>query len=204
MVNTKRLPSDYTEVDRWSLKQGSGRDILLVNVFGLVLMLISLFAVTFVLAVTTDSDGITLEGHALIIGLVIGLVIGVVLHELVHGVFFFAFGARPRFGFKPWTRFGPVFYAAAPGSYLRRAEYVAVCLAPMVLLTVLPTIVLVFVPASGLLFSVVLWVLLLNGAGSAGDLLITRKVISYPDMTYFEDNDDGFVVFGPASSLGAP
>ena len=79
----------------------------------------------------------TIGGGTLIIGIVPGAVMGVVLHELVHGVFFLAFGGRPRFGFKPWTRLGPVFYAAAPGSYFTKLEYAASGLAPAVLLTVL-------------------------------------------------------------------
>ena len=114
-MTAKSLPSGYAQIDRWSLKQASRRDVLLVGVVGLVIMLMSLAAASFVVEATSDSDVITLEGEVFIIGLGVGTVLGIVLHELVHGVFFFVFGGRPRFGFKPWTRFGPVFYAAAPG-----------------------------------------------------------------------------------------
>ena len=72
-----------------------------------------------------DDPDVTIGGGTLIIGIVPGAVMGVVLHELVHGVFFLVFGGRPRFGFKPWTRLGPVFYAGAPGSYFTKLEYAA-------------------------------------------------------------------------------
>ena len=198
-MTAKSLPSGYAQIDRWSLKQASRRDVLLVGVVGLVIMLMSLAAASFVVEATSDSDVITLEGEVFIIGLGVGTVLGIVLHELVHGVFFFVFGGRPRFGFKPWTRFGPVFYAAAPGSYLRRADYIGVGLAPAVLVTALLMIVLVFVSAGGLLFAIVLWAFLLNAVGSAGDLLIIRKVISYSSTIYFEDTADGFFAYGLTS-----
>ena len=124
--------------------------------------------------------------------------VGVILHEAVHGVFFLAFGGRPRFGFKPWTRFGPVFYAAAPGSYLRQAPVPRLRLGaggavdrgaggstrfrwPRT--TCSP-------PSS-------LWAFVLNVAGSSGDMLMMRKVMSYPGTTRFEDTGEGFVAYGP-------
>ena len=127
---------------------------------------------------------------------------GVVLHELVHGVFFLAFGGRPRFGFKPWTRLGPVFYAAAPGSYFTKLEYAASGLAPAVLLTVLLAVGLALVAENDVLASVVGWALLLNVMGSAGDMLMMCKLVPYnPRATSFEDTGEGFVAYGPASGF---
>ena len=115
-----------------------------------------------------DDSDVTIGGGTLIIGIVPGAVIGVALHELVHGVFFLTFGGRPRFGFKPWTRLGPVFYAAAPGSYFTKLEYAASGLAPAVLLTVLLAVGLALVAENDVLASVVGWALLLNGHGVGG------------------------------------
>ena len=198
-MTAQSLPSGYSQVDRWTLKQATFRDILFMGVISLVVMLVSLVAVSLVVGAATGSDRITFEGRVFIIGLVTGIVLGIVLHEFVHGVFFFAFGARPRLGFKLWTRFGPVFYATAPGGYLRRGEYAAVGLAPTVFLTMLLLIVLALVSASGLLTAVVLWAFLFNAVGSAGDLLIIRRVMSYPGTTCFQDTKDGFAAFGPGS-----
>ena len=130
----RHLPQGYVETGRWSLKQAAPADILLAIVVGLSVP-IALLILGSLLVGPDDSD-VTIGGGTFIIGIVPGAVMGVVLHELVHGVFFLAFGGRPRFGFKPWTRLGHVFYAAAPGSYFTKLEYAASGLAPVVLLTV--------------------------------------------------------------------
>ncbi len=140
----------------------------------------------------------------ILLWIAVGGVLGVILHEAVHGVFFLAFGGRPRFGFKPWTRFGPVFYAAAPGSYFDRPRYLAAGLSPAVLLTSVLAVALAFAAADDLLASVLTWAFVLNVAGSAGDMLMMRKVMSYPRATCFEDTGDGFVAYGSAGSLESP
>ena len=144
---------------------------------------------------------LTIGGGTLIIGIVPGAVVGVILHEMVHGVFFLAFGGRPRFGFKPWTRLGPVFYAAAPGSYFTKLEYAASGLAPAVLLTVFLAVALALVAQYDVLATIVAWALLLNVMGSAGDMLIMRKLVPFPRATVFEDTGEGFVAYGPASGF---
>ena len=134
-MGDRRLPEGYVEIGQWTLKQASVKELLLMGLVGLVALFSSLAAACFVIGTATDSGEITIDGGTFLSGLLLGGVLGVVLHEAVHGVFFLAFGGRPRFGFKPWTRFGPVFYAAAPGSYLDRPRYLAAGLAPAVLLT---------------------------------------------------------------------
>ena len=52
--------------------------------------------------------------------------------------------------------------------------------------------VLALVAASHLLTATVTWAFVLNVAGSAGDMLMMRKVMSYPRATLFEDTGDGF------------
>ena len=171
----RHLPQGYVETGRWSLKQATPADILLAIVVGLSVP-IALLILGSLQGGPDDSD-VTIGGATLIIGFVPGAVMGVVLHELVHGVFFLAFGGRPRFGFKPWTRFGPVFYAAAPGSYFTKLEYAASGLAPAVLLTVLLAVGLALVAENDVLASVVGWALLLNLMGSAGDMLMMGKLV---------------------------
>ena len=195
-MRNARLPQGYVETGGWGLKQAKLADILLAIVVGLSVP-IALIILGSLIAGPDDSD-VTISGSAVIIGIVPGAVIGFVLHELVHAVFFFTFGGRPRFGFKPWTRLGPVFYAAAPGSYFTKLEYAASGLAPAVLLTVSWAVALTLVAENELLASVVAWALLLNVMGSAGDILMMRKLIPYSRTTRFEDTGDGFVAYGPA------
>ena len=51
------------------------------------------------------------------------------------------------------------------------------------------------------LASVVAWALLLNVMGSAGDMLMMRKLVPYPRVTSFEDTGEGFVAYGPVSGF---
>ena len=200
-MSGRHLPRGYVETGRWSLKQATPADVLLAIFVGLSAPIALLILGS--LAAGPDDADVTIDGGTFIIGFVLGFVACVVLHELVHGVFFLTFGGRPRFGFKPWTRFGPVFYAAAPGSYLTKLEYLAAGLAPAVLLTVLLAVALALVAGNHGLASVVGWALVLNVMGSAGDVLVMRKLASYPRATRFEDTGEGFVAYGPASGFDA-
>ena len=168
-MGDKQLPGGYTEIDRWTLNQASVKEFLLSVLVGLVAFFAALAAAAFVVGTATDSGEVTIDGGTFFSGLLLGGVLGAILHEGVHGVFFLAFGGRPRFGFKPWTRSGPVFYAE-----------------------------------DDLLASVVTWAFVLNVAGSAGDMLMMRKVMSYPRATRFEDTGEGFVAYGSAGSLESP
>ena len=203
-MGDRQLPGGYTGIDRWTLNQASVKEFLLFVLVGLVAFVAALSAAAFVVGTATDSGEVTIDGGTFFSGLLLGGVLGAILHEGVHGVFFLAFGGRPRFGFKPWTRFGPVFYAAAPGSYLDRPRYLATGLAPAVLLTAALAAALAFVAEDDLLASVVTWAFVLNVAGSAGDMLMMRKVMSYPRATRFEDTGEGFVAYGSAGSLESP
>ena len=196
-MGATRLPEGYVEIDRWTLDHASVQDFLLLALVGLVAFFGSIFAALLIIGATTGTGEATIGGNTFVVGFLVGLVVGVVLHEAVHGVLFLAFGGRPRFGFKPWTRFGPVFYAAAPGSYLDRPRYLAAGLGPAVVLTAALAAALALVADDDLLASIVTWAFVLNVAGSAGDMLMMRKVASYPGTTRFEDTGEGFVAFGP-------
>ena len=202
MMGSARLPQGYVQTGGWSLKQARPADVLFAIVAGL-----SVPVALLILGSLIDGSGgseVTISGSAVIIGMVPGAVMGVVAHELVHGVLFLAFGGRPRFGFKPWTRLGPVFCASAPGSYFTKMEYTASGLAPAVLLTVLWAVVLALVAGNDLLTAVVSWSILLNVMGSAGDILMMRRLMPYPRAARFEDTEDGFVAYGPARGTEPP
>ena len=203
-MGDKLPPEGYVEIARWTLKQASVKERLLSVLVGLVAFFASLSATAFIVGTATGTGEVTIGGGAFFTGMLVGLVLGVILHEAVHGVFFLVFGARPRFGFKPWTSFGPVFYAAAPGSYLDRPRFLAAGLAPAVLLTSALAATLALVAGDDLLTATVTWAFVLNVAGSAGDMLMMRKVMSYSRASLFEDTGDGFVVYGPIGGLESP
>ena len=166
------LPPGYVQIDRWTAGRASWKSIAAAAILSGVLALASLWVLALVQLAVTGSDEVTFRGGEFVAGLVVGAVLGLVLHELGHAAAFLAFGARPRFGFKPWTKFGPVFYVSAPGRYLGRKEFAAAGLAPLVLLTALLPPVLAHAPVGGLVYTVAYWAYLLGVLGSAGDLVI--------------------------------
>ena len=205
----ENLPQGYIKIANWKIDQVPGwfwavligfslaALVLTVCIVGMVLLLIK------GLSTESDSVSIRLNSQQLLLGLLLAPVLTVVLHEMFHGIVFRAFGARPRFGIKLWTRVGPIFYTVAPGSYLRRAEFLAVGLAPLTLLTLLLVAVLLILPSNGLLYFAVWLATGLNVSGSIGDLYFVRKILSFPRECYFEDREDGFTVFGLNSSTHA-
>lgn len=192
----KSLPSDYVEIGGWRLDQTPSWLLIVLSGFSFIAFFAALFAALVLVSLATGVDTISLDLQ----GILLGLVLGVALHEVTHVVVFRVFGARPRFGFKLWTRLGPLFYVSAPGSYLRRAEYLAVGLAPVSLLTVLLLVAAVLLPAGSSVSSVVVFAVGVNVGGSVGDMLIARKVLSYPGTAYFEDTADGFIAYGRAET----
>ena len=200
-MGDRRPPEGYVERGRWTLNQASVKERLLSILVGLVAFFVALAAAGAIVGAARGSGEATIGGGSFFSGLLLGAVLGVILHEAFHGVFFLAFGGRPRFGFKPWTRFGPVFYAAAPGCYLNKPRFLTAGLAPAVFLTAALAAALVFVAEDDLLVSIALWALALNVSGSAGDMLMMRTAMSYPRATRFEDTGDGFVAYGPAAGV---
>ena len=188
------LPEGYAELGRWNLSQVRRRVIVLLFVLSLVATVVTANVAIAIQYLASGVSSISLDLGSLALGLVGGLV----LHEAAHAVAFLALGARPRFGAKWSTRFGPVLYASAPGSYLSRRGYVVVGLAPALGLTVLLLAVIAIVPAGGPIGSAAFLAVILNVGGSAGDAMMMRTVLTYPADARFEDTADGFVIYGPA------
>ena len=197
-------PEGYAEIDRWTMEQASAKELLVSAIVGIVAFFASLFAAVYIVGTATGTGELTIGTGSFFYGFLLGAVLGVILHEAFHGVFFLAFGGRPRFGFKPWTKLWPFFYATAPGSYFDRSRYLAAGLAPAVLLTAALAAALAIAAADELLTATVMWAFALNISGSVGDMLMMRKVMSYSSSTRFEDTGDGFVAYGPVGGLKSP
>lgn len=191
------LPEGYAEIERWDLTR--------IPLWLIVLLVVASFAAV----VATAGVGYailhlksgTVSTSLDTLDLLLGLVLGLVLHELAHGVAFLALGARPRFGAKLWTRFGPVFYASAPGSYLSRSGYLVAGLAPALGLTVLLLAVVALAPVGSVAADAAYLAAILNVGGSAGDAMMMRTVLTYPADARFEDTADGFTVYGPTPAV---
>ena len=115
-----------------------------------------------------------------------GFVVFIVLHELVHGVFFWIYSrSRPRFGLR-----GGYAFAAAPGWFFPRRQYLVIALAPLVLLSILGMLLVAVVPAGAL--AAILFGMVANAAGAVGDMWIACMVVRERRNIVIEDVGDGF------------
>ena len=187
------LPEGYAEMGRWDLGRLPRWWVALLLLPALAAMVAAAGVGSAVLYLKSGAASFSFDALDLLLGLVLGLV----LHELTHGVAFLALGARPQFGAKLRTRFGPVFYASARGSYLSRSGYLVAGLAPALGLTVLLLAVMALAAAGSVAADVAYLAAILNVGGSAGDATMMRAVLSYPANARFEDTADGFTVYGP-------
>jgi len=145
-----------------------------------------------ILTITPGGNtSITLPFH-LIVDAFVAAVLMMLIHELVHGVFFWRFtGRHPTFGIR-----GLYVYAAAPSEiHFPRNQYLAVGIAPFVLLTLVGLLLMVIVPV--VIVPILILFIAFNAAGAAGDLLMFAWLLSYPPDTLMQDNNTSVIVYGP-------
>jgi hypothetical protein len=207
METTPSLPSNYS---KYTLLEPSRQPLFIIGavVTGIALLLISgWLAVLFVNTLRPSAlDGMRLRdlfvsastGTSLAIPLAlfrdfaIALLAVLFIHELVHGLFYWLFSRqRPRFGFQ-----GLFPYAAAPvGIYFPRNHFLAIGLAPLLLLTVIGLLLMMIVPI--VLVPFLLFFVVINASGAAGDLIIVIQLMLFPSDVLMEDNDAGVIIYGP-------
>ena len=113
------------------------------------------------------------------------------LHEGVHWLVFALLGGRPLFGAKlPFA-----LYCTAPDQLFTRNAYLAVGLAPLVVIS-LAGIVLMFLAPT--LAPFVQFALIGNFSGAAGDLWAARILLRQPAAALVEDTTSGFKVYALA------
>jgi hypothetical protein len=128
---------------------------------------------------------------AALVCIAVVIVLSVVLHEAAHGIVYWALtGRRPVFGFKGWY-----FYAAAPGWYFTRGQFLAAGLAPLVLVPLLALPVLAFAPA--LVALVATLGLTVNATGALGDLYLVARLLRQPRNVVVEDLPEGIAWYLP-------
>ena len=110
------------------------------------------------------------------------------LHELIHGVTILLLGGRPRFGLRlPFAA-----YCTAPNQVFTRAGYIAVALAPLVVLTVVGVVITALWPA----WATWLWFGFAgNISGAVGDLLTASETRRLPKGALIEDNEAGYTAY---------
>ncbi|MBI5930580.1 MAG: DUF3267 domain-containing protein [Chloroflexi bacterium] len=131
-------------------------------------------------------------GISIIIGLFLMLGM-IVLHELFHGLAINFYGHKARYGMKLHKG---VVYATADGSLFWRNQYIGVCLAPLIGITVLVLLGSLFVSET-----LGLWLMLIgamNAAGAIGDIWMVKFATRYPNDALIRDEADGMRIFTPS------
>ena len=182
----------YRQVLHWTVTEKPLRNISL-QILSILLFAISAF-VLFTIAIfwgwipQTSSFSISIGEIGAIL---VGTLLTFVIHEVIHGAAMRAFGATPHYGVL-WKSL--MFYATAPGHAFRRNHYIAILLAPLVLISV--GVVLGMALLSG-----TSWVLLLvlcgaiNTGGAIGDIWMVGIAFRYAPTAYFVDQRDGMRVY---------
>ncbi len=188
------LPADYHEV-RYILLTDD-RLLLRLNLLAVIplVAMIVLMGVWWVVA----SGGRDASGDTGIVWwiAVIGILLIVLpLHEIIHGITISAFGHRARYGAKLSKG---VLYATAENALFRRNEYLAVALAPLVVITLLAMGLMLILPQGWAYYVGIAAVF--NAGGAIGDLWAVGVVARYPASALVRDEADGFRIFASIDS----
>jgi hypothetical protein len=196
MQSTKSLTSDYQRLD--SLNLSGVRISFLLNAISLGLLFFYIRIFTIILAYLSPNDieyndfwSLLLEfsGTKLIVLLVTVLFV-LVMHELIHGFFFWLFTqARPKFALKSGYA-----YAAAPGWFFPRIEYILIGLSPFLVIS-LGSLAIAKL-ASPNLIPYLLVIATFNAAGSLADMVVVAWVLKQPVGNFINDQGDVFSSYG--------
>lgn len=140
-----------------------------------------------------------MESYTNVIFLLMTILFTFLLHEGIHGLFFWVFGGRPRFGIKViggWRNvlWGLVLYATAD-AYYTRAQYFIVGLSPLLVISVMAAVVSWFDSLRGY----ALIAAGVNAIGAVGDVYMMAKLAKFPPSSMVRDTADGYEVYAAAA-----
>ncbi len=185
-----QLPPNYREVEYWRIT-ASRKRVVLANLLAIALLPVFVGLSLWAMHIA----GVSLDGLILTVPLILlaGLAV-IFIHEGVHALGVLAFGVKPRFGIL-WKALA--FYTTMPGWVFKRWAYWVILLAPLVVLSGALPLMASFLPGE-FWRSLIVLMMVLNGAGSAGDLILAVLLLRYPPCAYVADEKDGMRIFLPA------
>lgn len=200
MKATQIIPPNYHPSGKFDLR--NLKLIIILNLVGLILLVFSIWffiwiadqirtesALTFSIAITSIPSALMGLGK-----LLFSIILVLALHEGIHALFFWIFsGKTPVVGFK-----GAYAYAAMPGWYFPRNQYLVIGIAPLILITLIGILLLAVLPVS--LLNLVLIALVINTSGAVGDLFVVIWLLTKPVETLALDQIDTIEFFVPQSS----
>jgi hypothetical protein len=194
---TQTLPENYQQITQLELSKNRGLAMIL-NLAGLGLLFgvgwLFLESLSFLRPAYVSSENILIitgmrEFWRGILLLAVSVVLVIVLRETLHGlVLWIVTKQLPKLSFR-----GFYTYAAAPEWYLPRSDYLWISLVPLLVITVLGTIAVTFVPLN--LVPGVMLLVSLNVAISVGDIVTAFWLVGKPKAILILDHGDGLKVF---------
>lgn len=188
--------TDPPPVEGYRLIRSEKLDLMRVSLLGL--LLAPVWMVIFGFLVTVLSGQEEVSGTISIVNAIVGLafvVIVVVLHELIHGAAVLASGKLPSFGA------GPGFFYTTCHEPLSWRSYVAVVLAPFVVINGAAVAIAVIWPgATGW----ALFVSTINMMGAGGDIWMFVRLLSAPRTGLVMDLASGFAIYDVAVPVEQP
>jgi len=116
-----------------------------------------------------------------------------VIHEGLHGLFFWIFGGRVKFGAKLKTSFGPVFWATSDKIFSKR-QFRMISLAPQIL--TFACFLVIFLAKLPPIYEIGLWIIAVgNLTGGGFDIYISLILGRFPAGSMFQDKQDGLTVY---------
>jgi hypothetical protein len=185
---TTAIGDEEVELERWE----PSRDIVVAWVsVGLAasLPVLALFAA---LAAAAGGGSASLRLDAWTFAAQLALAAGVLaLHEVVHGVAVLAAGRRPSFG--AGLLHGMPYLSTTSNSVFSRDQFIAIALAPLVVISAGGAAVMFAAAASSPALVVPLT---LNAVGAVGDLNLVLVALRYPARVLIRDERVGVTILG--------
>lgn len=136
----------------------------------------------------TGQHSASLSGGQIVFWLLINSISYVLvlpLHELLHGIAFTFWGGRPYYG----TKLPLALYCSAKEQVFPRNYYLVIGLAPLVIITLAGLVITLLAPT----FSpYILFAIVGNISGAAGDLWVVRRLLRLPPSALIEDMETGY------------
>ena len=183
------LPEGYRETFQINLQKDK-KTSLKVNIGGSIAMVVLLLAGHFIVSIRTFLDMESMGAYFLrLFILLLGYVAYIVLHELTHAAAMKVVGGgKVVFGFT-----GLYAFAGSHEDYFDKSSYRVIALAPLVVWTVIFTVLLLVTPRS---WFWVFWFLQAgNVGGSCGDIYVTYRLWREPASILVRDTGVDMTVF---------
>jgi len=183
---------DYKEINKIVLSREL--TVILTGVGTLSLFLFGCFFMLVHTSITQNTGGF--EGTPITILIAISTIVFTMLfHEFIHGVAISMYGGKPRYGTGVAHYILPYLYTTTE-TIFRRNQFIAILMAPLILISVLGVVSMIVFPAIAHWFIIPLT---MNAAGAIGDLWMTASIVRYPKHTLLADDHSGLTIYGKST-----